>query len=213
MRSAGIYYIYDDADMRNGKAMIIGPEGTPYAWCPLLFGFHLSDDYPYKPPSVTFLTSDGVTRFHPNLYVGGKVCLSILGTWKGPEWSAIMTISTVLSSIQSLLEANPIVNEPSWEKFTLEDPRAAGYAEYVEARLIGLSVRQLLKWKRGEVLGDEWKGFEEVLAEKGDAMLQNLRAIVETRAAAGEKTYLNIPYSMSGCTEWGRLTEMLGATA
>ena len=52
---------------------------------------------------------------NPNLYENGKVCLSILGTWSGPGWTTACTLSSVLLSIQSLLNENPIHNEPGWE--------------------------------------------------------------------------------------------------
>lgn len=41
-------------------------------------------DYPNTPPRVLIMTtSSGTVRFNPNLYNSGKVCLSILGTWRG----------------------------------------------------------------------------------------------------------------------------------
>lgn len=65
-------------------------------------------------------TSNGTVRFNPNIYKNGKVCLSILGTWNGPSWSCAHTLSTVLLSIQSLLNDKPFHNEPGFEKvFTL----------------------------------------------------------------------------------------------
>jgi ubiquitin-protein ligase len=204
MRASGIYYWYDEADMTKGRAMILGPEGTPYAFCPLMFSLVFPTDYPFSSPSVTFLTSDATTRFHPNLYVTGKVCLSILGTWQGPKWSAAMTISTVLSSIQSLLEENPITNEPSWEKITLADKRAANYAAYVKYRLTSLSYHTMLQWKQGHPPHD-FIFFEDVLAERGDEILQKLRRVIDAEAEKDEVTYENIVYSMSGTTEWKRL--------
>ena len=37
-------------------------------------------EYPTKAPSVNAITTNfGRTRFNPNIYAGGKVCLSILG--------------------------------------------------------------------------------------------------------------------------------------
>ncbi len=54
-------------------------------------------------------------RFNPNLYSNGKVCLSILGTWSGPGWSPVQTLSSVLMSIQSLMTENPYHNEPGFE--------------------------------------------------------------------------------------------------
>jgi ubiquitin-conjugating enzyme E2 Z len=204
MQAAGMFYWYDETNMRKGRAMILGPEGTPYAHCPLLFSLDFPDDYPFSSPKVTFLTSDGTTRFHPNLYVTGKVCLSILGTWQGPKWSAAMTISTVLSSIQSLLEANPITNEPGWEKHTLADPRARGYAEFVKYRLTSLSYYALLQWKKGHTPHD-FTFFDEVLAKHGDTILAKLRTIIDAEAEKDEVKYDSIPYSMSGTTEWKKL--------
>jgi ubiquitin-protein ligase len=217
MRDAGIYYWYDDADMRKGQALIIGPPGTPYASCPLLFSVSFPADYPFQPPQVKFLTSDGATRFHPNLYVEGKVCLSILGTWTGPKWSAVMNVSTVLSSIQSLLEENPIVNEPSYEKLTLEDPRAATYAEYVKVRLVELSLNYLLRWKRG-VCPPSWGNFKELLDEGlGDKLVGELYTAAKEMAAKGEKHYASVLYNMNGGTHWATVQrfaeEVLGAVA
>jgi ubiquitin-protein ligase len=204
MKATGIYYWVDEADARKGRAMIIGPEGTPYANCPLLFSLECPMDYPFSSPKVNFLTSDGTTRFHPNLYVGGRVCLSILGTWQGPKWAAVMTISTVLSSIQSLLEPNPITNEPSWEKYTLADKRAKDYADFVKYRLTALSYNLLSQWKRGHTPHD-FTFFEDVLTERGDELLGKLSALIHKEAEKDEVSYTNISYGMSGSTDWKRL--------
>jgi len=204
MTSCGIHYWFNEVNVRNGRAMIIGPEDTPYANCPLVFDINCPGDYPLSSPQVSFLTSDGTTRFHPNLYVTGKVCLSILGTWQGPSWSAAMTISTVLSSIQSLLEANPIVNEPSWETYTLENVQAKNYAEFVRYRLTALSFRDLLAWKRGQTPA-HWAVFEDVLEERGDELLKKICALILKMAESDEVEYKNIVYSMSGKTEWKRM--------
>lgn len=212
MKASGIYYWCDETDMRRGKAMIIGPPDTPYEGCPLVFQFQLPSDYPFNPPSVQILTSDGSTRFHPNLYINGKVCLSILGTWSGPKWSAVMNISTVLSSIQSLLDANPITNEPGQEKYTLADTRAANYAAFVRARLIGLSLRDLHRWKKGDMPA-AWAEFEDVFKEIGEGLYAKLAAVVQKEAEKEEISYTGLYYSMHGKTEWKRLAELVGAAA
>lgn len=204
MKAAGIYYWVDETDARKGRAMIIGPEGTPYANCPLLFSLECPMDYPFSSPQVRFLTSDGTTRFHPNLYVAGKVCLSILGTWQGPKWAAVMTISTVLSSIQSLLEPNPITNEPGWEKYTLADKRAKDYGDFVKYRLTALSYNLLSQWKKGHTPHD-FTFFQDILAERGDELLAKLSAVIHEEAAKDEVSYTNITYGMSGSTDWKRL--------
>jgi len=71
------------------------------------------------------LTQGLSVRFNPNLYTNGKVCLSILGTWNGPGWTSCCSLNTVLLSIQSLMNENPIHNEPGWEN--IKDSRSDSY--------------------------------------------------------------------------------------
>ena len=62
--------------------------------------------YPFKHPSALFRSTDHVTRFQPNLYVDGKVCLSVLNTWRGDQWTACQTISSVLLVLVTILNEN-----------------------------------------------------------------------------------------------------------
>ena len=112
----GIYYEHDETDMLKGRALIIGPADTPYADGFYLFKFQFPANYPHVPPKVDFCTSDGVTRFNPNLYRTGKVCLSILNTWKGEPWSGCQTISSVLLALCTILNDEPLLNEPGITK-------------------------------------------------------------------------------------------------
>jgi len=106
-----------DDDITHIEALIIGPEDTPYAGGFFHFDMRFPHDYPWNPPKVILRTTDsGRTRFNPNLYADGKVCLSILGTWQGPGWKAVQTIETVLVSVQSLMNAKPYHNEPGFEQ-------------------------------------------------------------------------------------------------
>ena len=101
------------------KACIIGPEGSPYECGCFLFDIFLPADYNQIAPKCNIVnTGGGRYRFNPNLYAEGKVCLSLLGTWSGPGWSAGQsTLLQVLVSIQSLvLSEEPILNEPGWER-------------------------------------------------------------------------------------------------
>ena len=91
----GIYYIHDDEDILKGYALIIGPEETPYFGGFYFFEFSYPFDYPFSPPDVKYCTNDGSTRFNPNLYTNGKVCVSILNTWMGEKWSSCQTINSV----------------------------------------------------------------------------------------------------------------------
>ena len=107
--------------MYQAKALIIGPKGSLYEGGYLLFNILFPKNYPFSPPDVSYVSCNKV-RIHPNLYVGGnknglgKVCLSILGTWNGPKWTSIMDISTILITIQSLLDNDPLNHEPGFNK-------------------------------------------------------------------------------------------------
>jgi len=120
--SSSIFVRSDDEKSTLLKAVITGPEGTPYTGGVYEFDIYFPTKYPAVPPKVTFRTTgNGTVRFNPNLYNEGKVCLSLLGTWEGAQgeqWNAeTSTIIQVLISIQSLiLCAEPYYNEPGFER-------------------------------------------------------------------------------------------------
>lgn len=108
----GIYYNHDDSNMLKGYAMIIGPKDSLYEDGFYFFEFTFPYNYPQQPPVVKYMTNDGKTRFHPNLYRNGKVCLSILNTWRGDGWTSCQTIKSVLLTLISILDDKPLLNEP-----------------------------------------------------------------------------------------------------
>lgn len=120
----GIYYIHDDEDILKGYAMIVGPTETPYFGGYYFFELDYPSDYPFSPPTVTYRTNNGTTRFNPNLYKCGKVCVSILNTWSGEKWTACQSISSVLLTLCSLLNNTPFLNEPG------QTHTSPGYNEY-----------------------------------------------------------------------------------
>ena len=107
-----IFYFHDEENIFRGYAMIIGPEDTPYYHGFYFFQFDFPTNYPFSPPKVKFFTCDGRTRFHPNLYISGKVCLSLLNTWRGDSWNSCQSIETVLFNLTMLFDKEPLLNEP-----------------------------------------------------------------------------------------------------
>lgn len=68
------------------RCLIIGPLDTPFQNAPFLFDVYLSPaKFPSDPPQVYFHSWATGARVSPNLYVEGKVCLSLLGTWSGDK--------------------------------------------------------------------------------------------------------------------------------
>lgn len=107
-----IYYRHDEENILKGYALIIGPPDTPYQNGYYFFEFTFPETYPFLPPKVKYYTNDGFTRFNPNFYVCGKVCLSILNTWKGEGWTSCQNIRSVLLSLQCAMNDKPLLNEP-----------------------------------------------------------------------------------------------------
>jgi len=90
-------------DLFHWQATIMGPADTPYAGGVFFAQIHFPNDYPFKPPKVTFQTK----IYHPNINLNGSICLDIL---KG-QWSPALTISKVLLSVCSML-ADPNPDDP-----------------------------------------------------------------------------------------------------
>jgi ubiquitin-protein ligase len=110
----GIHIEFDENDITKAKAMVIGPKDTIYEGGYLFFSITFPVNYPFSPPLIKYHKSNNV-RIHPNIYVNGKVCLSILGTWSGPKWTSAMDIINVFITIQSLLDNNPLKHEPGYD--------------------------------------------------------------------------------------------------
>lgn len=136
----GIYYYHHEDNIMKGTAVIRGPEDSQYADGYFVFEIDYPERYPIENPKVKFLTrapclgvSDSermppLVRLHPNLYVRGKVCLSLLGTWKGQPWTSCCNIRILLVTIQALLDANPYAHEPDSH---VSDDKLRAYNEIV----------------------------------------------------------------------------------
>lgn len=112
LHNHGIYYHHSNDNVMNANVMIIGNEHTPYYNGFYFFDILFPNNYPFSPPTIHFNTNDGKTRFNPNLYRNGKVCLSILNTWFGEQWSSCQTIRSILLYLSSIFNSNPLLNEP-----------------------------------------------------------------------------------------------------
>ena len=110
----GIYIEFDENDITRAKVLLVGPDDSLYQGGFLFFTVNFPTNYPFSPPVIKYHKGNNV-RIHPNIYVNGKVCLSILGTWSGPSWTSAMNITNVFITIQSLLDNNPLKHEPGYD--------------------------------------------------------------------------------------------------
>ena len=87
-----------DDNLFEWTATVQGADSTAYEGLDFQLTLKFGSNYPFEPPTVTFVTP----CFHPNVDCHGAICLDILKE----NWTAVLTASQVLLSIQSLLD-NP----------------------------------------------------------------------------------------------------------
>ena len=160
----GIYYVHDSENMLKGYALVFGPDDSLYRYGSYMFEFTYPTEYPFVPPKVTYLTNDGTTRFNPNLYRNGKVCISLLNTWKGEQWTSCQTIKSILLSLVSLLhndfdQYNSIIQ----------------YKNY-EVAILGVLC--------GSILPPNFIGFSPIikkyLSEKKDSIIKEVNRLIDS---------------------------------
>uniref|UniRef100_A0A6C0CRC0 Ubiquitin-conjugating enzyme E2 Z n=1 Tax=viral metagenome TaxID=1070528 RepID=A0A6C0CRC0_9ZZZZ len=147
----GIYYFHDEENLKKGYALIIGPDETIYQDGFYYFEFTFPSNYPASPPKAKFITGDGKTRFHPNLYRNGKVCLSLLNTWRGESWTSCQSISTILLTLVTLFHNKPLLNEPGC---TEKHKDFKKYNEIVEYKNYDIAILNGLRHKEN----NNWYG-------------------------------------------------------
>lgn len=131
-------FVRVDEQMNYIRAVITGPDQTPYDSGIFIFDIACNERYPDGPPEMHYVNCSGV-RQNPNLYDQGKVCLSLLGTWhggKGESWNKQSTLNQLFVSVQSqILIGSPFWNEPGHENCPEEqNVRYRQYCQYYTMR-------------------------------------------------------------------------------
>ena len=204
----GIYYIHDDSDIMKGYALIIGPSDTPYFGGNYFFEFHYPSDYPHSPPKVTYCTNSNNIRFNPNLYTCGKVCVSLLNTWRGDQWTSCQSISTVLLTLCSLLSKDPLLNEPGVDK---KHGDMKPYDEIIQYANIDIAVCDIVRKKSG-IFMPFFENFYPFIKEN---FLKNYDKLLEfaenknTEFHSSLKGFQTGFYSMRVTTDYNNVIEKL----
>ncbi|KAL3136896.1 hypothetical protein ABBQ32_006505 [Trebouxia sp. C0010 RCD-2024] len=152
--SSSVFLRVDEKHMMLWKALITGPEDTPYSGGCFEFDIYFPPTYPQVPMNVKLKTTGGSSvRFNPNLYNCGKVCLSLLGTWsgaRGETWDPRSSSTLqMLISIQSLIFVDePYFNEPGYEG-TMHTPQgdtaSRAYNRNIRENTLHWAIFQALK--------------------------------------------------------------------
>lgn len=96
----GVRLELKDPDDLLELELFIEPEEGWYAGGCFGFAVRISADYPFSPPSVRCRTA----VWHPNIEVGGAVCLNILRE----DWSPVLSLASVMFGLLLLFyDPNP----------------------------------------------------------------------------------------------------------
>jgi ubiquitin-protein ligase len=131
--NGGIFLRWSENNTSLMKVMIIPGADTPYGCGCFVFDVFIPNEYPNVPPMVKIITTGGGShRFNPNLYANGKVCLSLLGTWRGEPWIPnVSTLYQVFVSIYGLIFVDePYFNEPGFQNSRGTPTGDANNAQY-----------------------------------------------------------------------------------
>jgi len=175
----GIYVYYDEGNIGKFTVLIVGTEDTPYEDGMYPFSIELPKLFPMEPPKVQIiLPNDGRSRMNPNLYVDGKVCLSMINTWDGPRWLPTFTLEKVIVTIQAMVMNNtPLINEPGHE--TDSPDKLTAYNEAVLHQNYALAVIQMYELRNNE----NYKCFSDLIMnlvlENKDFYIKQLKSYVE----------------------------------
>ncbi|KAL6863350.1 Ubiquitin-conjugating enzyme E2 1 [Amphichorda felina] len=191
----------DDASLQELRGTIPGPPDTPYAGGTYIVKISIPDSYPFKAPSMNFITK----MWHPNISSQtGAICLDTLST----GWSPVQTIKTALLSLRMLLEF-PNAKDPQdaeVAKMMLDDPE--GFAQkahswavkYAGAPRCELDLSKYRKADGGgsqpSSLEQRCKGYHPNLVARFTNMGFEIEAVVEAFQHVGLPRHGGMDYNM-----------------
>jgi hypothetical protein len=112
-----------------------------------------------------------------------------------------MRLSTVLITIQSLMDTQPLRHEPGYAAEIGQ--RGNDYAAFVESR----TIRYILDCVERKSSMAALEHFQQVFEARLPKTLERLQRRLEKLLEGGEKTYEALPYKMFGKTEYGKSLE------
>jgi len=197
----GIYYKHDETNILTGYAYICGPPDSMYFGGNYFYKFEFPYDYPHRPPVVSFMNRDGKTRFHPNMYKSGKMCLSILNTWKGDQWTGCQTIRSILLTILSIMDDKPLLHEPGFTESHSDCPK---YSQIIKCRNFEFSINDILLNKVKD-LSFYTDLFKDNIISQYNKNKSILQSIIESNKSISDKHIKTGIYNLNITTSWNTI--------
>lgn len=125
LESRGIHFYINEQDIFSLSYLIIPkpkqdithPElKSPYTNGFFLFHLQIPHDFPLSPPEITFYPQQTLARLHPNYYETGKVCLSVINTWGGHDWTPSTSLLSLANVLEERFNERALCFEPGQER-------------------------------------------------------------------------------------------------
>lgn len=189
----GIYYEHDQENILLGYVLIIPQsEDSPYKYGNYLFEIKYPTNYPFSPPKMTYLTNNRKTRFHPNLYRTGKVCLSLLNTWRGDQWTSCNTLSSILLNIATLFTDKPFLHEPGINE---QHESFNDYTKVIQYQNINTAIYEILENPDYlDLMGSAKQEFYKIIVASYKMHSEDILNYVATKEAIEDGNVVNIPF-------------------
>merc|ERR1712054_488081 len=94
----GVHIFPSPDNLQFWRALIEGPTGSPFEGGVFALNVVVPDDYPFRPPRITFQTP----IYHCNVSDSGKICLNILHD----AWNPALSVPKCLEAIRVMMK-NP----------------------------------------------------------------------------------------------------------
>jgi ubiquitin-protein ligase len=189
LNESGIFFHVNETNLFDISLLFFPRKDTPFEHCPLLF--KLTPDptaYPFSPPKVTFIPL-GTRRIHPNFYTCGKVCLSIINTWKGPQWSPSQTLLSIAITILSVIDELPLIHEPGFENDFHEQLKFNRFLQYETL----LNVVRLFKIKLNDH-DSHLLYFQNIICNYYDSHFTQIKNKIHSLQSSNPPTYIFLSF-------------------
>ena len=154
------------------------------------------------------MTNGNNIRFNPNLYTCGKVCISLLNTWRGDQWTSCQSISTVLLTLCTLLCNQPLLNEPGVDN---KNPDVIPYEEIIQYSNFDIAICNIIQ-KKPDIFLPFFEKFYPFVKENFLKNFDKLIEISNTKNTEYKMTNLIVRtrfYSMNIDINYNKIIEKL----
>eukprot|EP01091_Cochliopodium_minus_P021003 TRINITY_DN940_c0_g1_i2.p1 TRINITY_DN940_c0_g1~~TRINITY_DN940_c0_g1_i2.p1 ORF type:complete len:1041 (+),score=370.45 TRINITY_DN940_c0_g1_i2:396-3125(+) len=192
---SGTYVRVFESRLDIFRVLVFGPENTPFAFTPFIFDVQVPSQYPKVPPNI-FYNSLVSEKLHPNIFVNGKVCSSLIGTheegklWDGNK-SNLLEVMVELNDI--LTDSEPYYSEPDFDELKGTQKGIYSSRIFSESSLL-LSLRNIIAFLKNNTNLSEFKSIvENHLKENRSLILDNLKKFLDNGVTVSKNIY-SVPF-------------------